>query len=530
LIAVGLDGYEPSVGSALMDAGTLPALAGVRSRSARFLLDHGSAQRTGLAWEHVSSGRSPEAAGRWSAVMLDPRTYRVWQEGTSLEPFTAGLRAPTVVFDPPYFDLDLAPATRGIVNWGAHDPGIAANARPHDLLGELMARFGPYPATEYLYGVVWPSAERTGAMAEALVRATDLRAEAACWLLETRLPDWQLGLIVAGELHSATEALWHGIDPAHPLHGLPSAEPAGRGLRAVYEAADRLVGRLVETFPDAGVVVFAMGGMGPNRSDVASMALLPELLFRHAFGRSLLRGPGTNGEMPMLGKDENWSVAVNSGFPVRRSRWSLLRAAGRFLPGPIRRALRPPPRTPPSQAEKPVRLSLNWMPASRYQPHWPAMRAFALPSFYDGRIRINLVGREAHGQVPLSDYQKACDEIEALLGGCRDSATGEPVVGEIERCAGSDPRILGPSAADLVVVWRGAAVGFDHPVMGRVGPLPFRRPGGHTGPFGMAYVSGHDVLPGDFGVRSSFDVVPTIVELLGERVPPRLSGRSLLAT
>jgi predicted AlkP superfamily phosphohydrolase/phosphomutase len=531
LLAIGLDGYEPSVADALMEEGALPMLAGLRRRSARFLLDHGAAQRTGLAWEHVSSGRSPEAAGRRSAVMLDPRTYRIWQEGTSLEPFTAGLHVPVVVFDPPYFDLDRAPSTRGVVNWGAHDPGVEVNARPHDLLAEMSARFGPYPARDYLYGVVWASAERTAAMGDALVRATDLRAEAARWLLQTRVPDWAFGLVVAGELHSATEGLWHGIDAAHPLHDLPSARPAGEGLRAVYRAVDRLVESLADAFCDATIVVFAMGGMGPNRSDVASMALVPELLFRRAFRRPLLRGMGANGGPPMLGADENWSVAVNARMAVPRTRWSLVRSAGaRLLPRPMRRVLRRagPPDAAPSG--RPVRLSLNWMPATRYQSYWPAMRAFALPSFYDGRIRINLKGREGKGLVALSDYHKECDEIEALLRACRDSITGEPVVDEVERCGGSDPLTLGPSAADLVVVWRGAAVGFDHPVLGRIGPLPFRRPGGHTGRFGMAYVSGAGITAGDFGVRSSFDVVPTVLQLLEEAAPPGLSGRSLLAT
>lgn len=534
LLAIGLDGYEPSLGDQLMAAGELPALARLRSRSARFLLDHGPAQRTGLAWEHVSSGRSPEAANRWSAVALDPCTYRVWQEGTSLEPFTACLTAPTVVFDAPYFDLDRAPATRGVVNWGAHDPGVELNARPLDLLTELESRFGPYPAKAWLYGIVWSSIERTRAMGDALVRATDLRAEAARWLLRTRLPDWRLGLVVTGELHSAIEGLWHGIDPTHPLHRLPSAGPAGEGLRAVYRAVDRLVGNLTETFSDAAVVVFAMGGMGPNRSDVASMALLPELLFRHAFGRPLLREPaawaGANGCLPMLGEDENWSVAVNARIPAQRSWWDLVHGAGsRLLPERVKRAVRRLTNPRPPVEKRALHLPLDWMPANHYQPYWQTMRVFALPSFYDGRIRINLVGRERDGKVALSDYAAVCDEVEGLVRACRDSATGESVVDYIERCGGSDPRTLGPSEADLVVVWRGAAVGFDHPGLGRVGPLPFRRPGGHTGPFGMAYVSGEGITAGDFGVKSSFDVVPTLIDLLGEAVPPGLSGHSLLA-
>ncbi len=543
VLAIGLDGYESSLGDKLMAAGELPALARLRSCSARFLLDHGPAQRTGLAWEQVSSGRSPQASSRWSAVAFDARTYEVWQEGTCLEPFTARLDTPAVIFDAPYFDLDRAPLTRGVVNWGAHDPGVETNARPMSLLAELESRFGPYPAKEWIYGIVWPSAEQARKMGDALVRATDRRAEAACWLLGERLPDWRLGLVVAGELHSAIEGLWHGIDPTHPLHRLPSAAPAADGLRAVYRAADRLVGRLIESFKEATVVVFAMGGMGPNRSDIPSMVLLPELLYRHAFGRPLMNEPeawaSASGGLPMLGEDEDWSMAVNAQIhahgsnaqlDARRSRRGLMRsAASHLLPEPVKRLVRRTVEQTTRASRGTSRQSLNWMPASRYQPFWRAMRFFALPSFSDGRIRINLAGRERDGQVLFSDYAAVCDEIEEILRSCRDSATGEAVVDAIERSGGSDPRRLGLSESDLVVVWRGAALGFDHPVMGRVGPVPYRRPGGHTGPFGVAYINGGGVTAGDFGVRSSFDVVPTIVDLLGETLPPGLSGSSLLA-
>ena len=50
-------------------------------------------------------------------------------------------------------------------------------------------------------------------------------------------------------------------------------------------------------------------------------------------------------------------------------------------------------------------LPLDWMPAAGYQRYWHWMPAFALPSFYDGRVRINLRGREASGIVIPADYQ-----------------------------------------------------------------------------------------------------------------------------
>ena len=113
-----------------MAAGEMPALADLCRRAARFRLDHGPAQRTGLAWEHVASGLSPEAGRRWAAVEFDPIAYDAWQEGARFAPWWAGLDRRVVVFDAPYVDLSRAPNTRGVVAWGAHDPGSPKAARP----------------------------------------------------------------------------------------------------------------------------------------------------------------------------------------------------------------------------------------------------------------------------------------------------------------------------------------------------------------------------------------------------------------
>src|SRR4029450_2459038 len=63
VVVIGLDGLEVTHAERLMAAGELPALADLGRRSARFLLDHGPAQRTGLAWGHVASGLPPGAGG-----------------------------------------------------------------------------------------------------------------------------------------------------------------------------------------------------------------------------------------------------------------------------------------------------------------------------------------------------------------------------------------------------------------------------------------------------------------------------------
>jgi predicted AlkP superfamily phosphohydrolase/phosphomutase len=541
VLALGLDGIEVTLAERLMAAGEMPALARLASRSARFRLDHGPAQRTGLAWEHVASGLSPDAGRRWAAVEFDPATYFTWQEGARFDPWWGGLDRKVVVFDTPYVDLRRASNTRGVVGWGAHDPGIDLDACPHELLAEFEGRFGAYPAPEWTYGMPFPSKTRTQTMGETLCRALDLRTRAARWLATERLDDWDLFLAVAGEAHGAMEGLWHGLDPGHPHHAHPSAPAAGEALLALHRALDRMIGELVSGADDAAVVAFTMGGMGPNNSDVSSMVLLPELLYRHAFGRRLLAVPSewsaAPGAVPVLNEEEPWARTSRAWVPdlahPESGRTSPIRAFARRLPAPVKAALRELRPAGGGHAQGATtttvgRQGLDWQPAARYRPHWPGMPAFALPSFYDGRIRVNLAGRERDGMVPPSRYEETLRELETLLRECRNPRTGEPVVEFFERSSTRDPLALAGSEADLLVIWRGVVAALEHPRLGLIGPVPLRRTGGHTGPHGMAYVAAPEIEPGDRGVRSSFDVVPTLARLMDAAPPAGVTGASLI--
>jgi predicted AlkP superfamily phosphohydrolase/phosphomutase len=507
LLALGLDGLALSVAEQLMAEGALPNLRALHEQSARHRLDHGDALLTGLAWEHFSIGRSPEDYGRHSAVDLDLQSYRVQQRGTRYPTFLNDVRAHTVVADVPYFDLAGTRAASGFTSWGAHDPGTIRESRPATLGAEIANRFGGYPGTKWIYGFVWPDERAAAEMAEKLKASVDLRTRITRWLLTERLPEWDLALVTAGELHSAIEALWHGIDPTHPLHGVASSGAAGRGVRAVYEATDRMVGELREARPDADLLLFSMHGMGANRSDVATMLLLPELLFRDAFGESAFTPspdwtPDEHGR-PMLAPGQDWSVAVNDRLRI------------------------PASVLPPEAAGRPV-SNLDFMPAARYQPAWHLMDAFALPSFYDGRIRINLAGRERHGRVPVEGYESCRQRLVDLLMNCRDALTGESVVEDIRLNDRTAPLDIDPTDYDLSVRWSHPALGLVHPDLGTIGPAPHRRTGGHGGP-GVAWIAAEGVVPGDHGEASSFDVVPTILQMIGERVPESISGRPLPA-
>ncbi|WP_457936050.1 hypothetical protein [Mesorhizobium sp. 10J20-29] len=523
VIAIGLDGFEPSIAQDMMGEGLLPFFSQISEQAACFDLDHGDARYTGLAWEHFSTGRAPDNYQRWSSVSFDRDTYSIAQQATRQAPFTAALDTRVLAFDVPYHEL-ASDNVVGIANWGAHDPGIFAHSCPHDLEAEIARKFGPYPAKDFIYGFVWPSKERTAEMASRLVEAARLRGKIAEWLTTKRLPDWELALIVFSEFHSGLEALWHGWDSSHPLHNAPSAEPARQGIRDLYIEVDSTLARLAGRFPDAIFSLFSPHGMGPNKGDLASMALLPELLYRHNFLRSHLRPipkAGGNNSLNLLAPND-WSQSVLPfvGPPPSKGLRSKIAKIRRIWES-----------RPSATSIADIEMPLDWMPATRYQRFWPRMAAFALPSFYDGRVRINLAGRERNGMVTLSGYERELDRMEILLRELRDLATGDPVVSDISRPVADDPHNAHDSQCDIRIEWRGICTGFRHPDIGEIGPIPYRRTGGHTGGYGFAAFHRSSLPAGHYGVRSTFDFVPTLVEMLGYQNSRdlALSGSSLLS-
>ncbi len=109
---------------------------------------------------------------------------------------------------------------------------------------------------------------------------------------------------------------------------------------------------------------------------------------------------------------------------------------------------------------------------------------------------------------------------------CRDSQTGEKIVDHIRPCERAAPLDVDPSDCDLNVRWSRAALGLVHPDLGTIGPVPYRRTGGHRG-HGIAWIDAEATMPGDYGITSSFDIVPTVLNMLGERSTGSVSGRAI---
>ena len=90
------------------------------------------------------------------------------------------------------------------------------------LLAELDARHGPHPAFGRESDPLWYSPEYLRAATDALVAGAGTRADVLIDLM-ARVPDWRLAIAIWSEEHSGGHCMWHGVDPASPVHDTPSA-------------------------------------------------------------------------------------------------------------------------------------------------------------------------------------------------------------------------------------------------------------------------------------------------------------------
>jgi predicted AlkP superfamily phosphohydrolase/phosphomutase len=545
---IGLDAADWNFMEDLIGSGYLPTLARLRRESATCSLSH-RMPFTERVWETLLLGGDPPTTG----VVFDGASYRTFHRGARPDlPFfaRAGL-GEVVAFDVPWMSLAHGVEGVQITGWGEANLEYPRAARPPGLLREIEARFGPHPARTSK-AVKWfdHDEDSLDSFVGDLVEGARRRVEICRWLL-ARAPDWRLFITAMSEAHLGGELLWHGIDGDHPLADDVTRAVAHSRLTRIYSALDLELSRLIESLPsDTHVIVFSLQGMERNLGDLASTVLLPELLHRWEFQRAFLSSPDNNGWKergcpPIVPpSDQTWWEYMDAAIPTSRTA-RVKGAVGSIAPWLVRLKRRFDPRIPGAATDEPIDSTeettrtpeeigeplapLDYQIACRFRPLWNRMKAFALPSYSDGRIRVNLQSRESKGVVPPAAYAKLCDDVEALLTASRDPRTGSPVIGDIYRPRESDPFDPQNPEADLIVEWSACVDALEYDGIGMVGPFPFYRTGGHT-PHGFALVAGPGIEPQDVGERPARDLARTAVALLGAEAPRDLAGASIVGS
>lgn len=551
LIAIGLDAAEWWLVEELMARGQMPNLAALRDRGVAARLRNVREYRSELPWTLFWTGRSASTNGYWSTVKFDPASYEVYETGAYHgDPFWRELPSGSVVtFDVPHIPVFRGRDDRQVTAWGAHSPQYARASQPAGLLTDLEQRFGEHPAFERDHEACWFDSDHMRQLRDALVVGADRRATIVSELAAAE--DWQLLITVMSEPHSIGHHAWHGVMPGHPAAGAPGAVEAGAHVRDVYAAVDEAVGRIAASAPDAAVVVYALHGMQPNTNELTSLLMLPELLHRAHFGKASLRAappPWSPARLRIPADYHSWGMEVvrlraeERGQRLRRdlrvlmperavrAKHALARRLGRPVPKrePFDRAAVEPESFASAEDLAAARVSCEWQPPCWWSHRWPEMPWFALPTYSDGHIRINLAGRERDGVVRPEDYERTCESLAAMLRKLKNGTNGRPAVEDVAFVRRDDPFDPDGPSADVVVFWSEPAFVVDHPDHGRIGPLPYRRTGEHSSN-GFMIAAGPGIPHADLGSRDAADVPPTLLGLLGATRPDDVVGVDLLA-
>jgi predicted AlkP superfamily phosphohydrolase/phosphomutase len=537
VIAIGLDSVEPSLLEAWMDAGALPNLARLRAEGVYGRLESADRQfKAEVPWTCFLTGCSARTIGYWGPVVYDPASYGVHDVNAydfeEYAPFyELGDEFRVAVVDMPQTKLSERVNGIQVLGWGSHSPQSPSASLPAGLLEEIRSRYGEHPLFLEDSIVRWKR-DSAQQFLDGLTVGVARRA-AICRDL-VREP-WNLFLTVFGEFHSASHYLWHFSQP-HPLaRSLPNPDDP---LRRIMQAIDGAIGQIVAEAPQpASVIVFSVHGAEANNMDLTSNLFLPELLYRFSFpGRTALAPPRACPPLRSAPRLPSRNIWMLDAWNLRDERNPLKPFLRRHVPHELYHRLHldrvtgPGERTPLRQHPAGAAY-LSWLPSSWYMPVWPEMMAFALPSFSDGYVRINLRGREPRGVVEPSEYGRVGEGICALLDSLRDARTGKRVVLEVRWIRSSpdddDPRL---PPADLLVLWDPDATTdvVESERFGRIGPVPYHRTGGHSArgfllARGPGLRAGARLPDGDV-----LDVTPTILAMVGAPIPSHHEGKALV--
>ncbi|MBT9317209.1 alkaline phosphatase family protein [Leptothoe spongobia] len=543
VIAIGLDATEPALLEGWISTGKLKNLAKLLETGSYQRLQNIGYYRAETPWTTFLTGCTPQTTGYWGPVKYHASTYDVEKVGAykfeGLSPFYALDDQKVAVFDMPQTTLVDGLNGVQVLAWGAHSPQVARGSQPASLFETLTKQFGEHPAFGRDHANIY-SRSSIATLQQRLEIGIDRRGQICSHFLKN--DEWDLLLTVFGEAHAAGHYMWHLNESSHPLY--PDQVTKGKNsLLSVFQAIDTAIGEIVEAAPkDSTVVVFSAHGMQNNNLDVTSTFFLAELLYRWNF-------PGK------IGFSHNPNQKVQEpikGMRARR-RWYQQIWAQKHDKNPLTRFLRAQMPTKAHRIFDQFRRLLgykntsdfvspytlqntggdfDWQSATWYKPAWSRMKAFALPSFSEGYVRINLKGRDAEGIVEPEDYDAVCDEVIAELKALVDSRSGQPVVQEVIKtrthAMQSDD---GLPDADLVVMWNEEYLTdiIQSPSFGTIGPVPYQRTGSHT-PNGFLLINGPDhESKKSSSVASALDLAPTILDLMGVSIPDYFEGNSLVS-
>ena len=456
VLAIGIDAAESTLVRQLIGQDELPALKSLLADGRWLRVQSPAHIGSGAVWPTFMTGAEPETHGIYSEWSWKPESMSLRRyNGLHLTPFWTRPALQNIrigVFDVPFAQPVGMAEGFEVSEWWAHDTTDAGlQAGPTEILA-LVKKSPAHPLSANRFVNTTPNNQiNLKELTAACVEGARLRGELAQTLIRETKP--RLSLMVFPEAHHAGHQMWHTVQPDHFVYNsrqLNNGRAVPQMLKDVYRAVDAQIAGLVEAAgSDATVMVFALHGMRPA---LGFPAFLAPLLCERGFSRLA-----------------NW----RSQSWTKRA-LSLLAATKRHTPEELKKLYYR--LTPTVATHKLARPTM--IPAY----DWANTRAFSLPTDQYGWIRVNLIGREAQGSVPLDQYDQTCSELKDLLLGLVND-DDQPLVQDVVRTAADAESALSNPLPDLVVHWHDTAFAWPVRIKGsnvRAEPVGKKSTGQHA--------------------------------------------------
>lgn len=497
VIVVGLDAATMSVIEQYVAEGGLPNISRMLRSGGSGLLLSTPNMHSASSWSSIITGRNP---GQHGLYVFSDRDFATNEQVI----YTGRDRKCESIFG----ILARAGKTAGMVNVpmtypaesapgsfmisGLDAPVFDEKAFSTASLREEMKRFVGYAPTPPELPKVMAAGDLDAAI-DLWVKLTRTRTDAAKYLIETYRPDFFMVVYTCTDW--VQHYFWKYTDTRHPEYDSNEAARYQGTIRRFYEMMDAHIGELRAVCGDeANMIVVSDHGMGCH-----TQASFHVVEYLQECGLMELR-PAEPPDSQVLGD----------------LRESAKRMAKAILPESMKKAIK----AVVGETAAPIAQK------NRFYSRVVWERTVAYTEHGRNVININLKGRNKHGIVDPADYDKVCDEVIAKLQEWRDPDTGLQVVQKVTRRAQMYRGEHTSHASDMYVFWNPDAI-LQRPVPDAIRQKRFWWNGAHR-PHGVVICEGSKIRPASTTSNAIvYDIVPTVLHLLGVEQPAGLDGRVL---
>ena len=491
LLIIGFDGATFDLIRPWAEQGHLPNLAQLMQKGVHGDLHSTLPPVTSPAWPTFMTGCNPGKHGVFDFIQPQGANFSlvnstrikqptIWQRLSGLDWQVGVLNVP-VTYPPQPLN--------GFMVTGILSPKNVTISYPDDLIGRYEAEIGPYrvaPNIQYKSGIEAEFAEDIYGL---------VRAHGDWGLKFMQNEAWDVLMVHFIALDIMKHALWRFMDHTHPRF---EPSPYEHAIRDGYALVDAYIGRMLDQLPpDTSVIIMSDHGFGPLHKMVnLNIYLMQKGLLRlkkdawtQLKSFAFQRGLTPSGAFKMASKIGIQNLATRVSKNTRNQ------IVGKFLSFD----------------------SVDWG------------RTVAYSMGHVGQVYLNVAGREPEGIVMANNYESTRREVADALRELRDEDGRSLVTNIIAR----HETYHGPYTQfgpDLHLVLDDYNI-IAYPLFATEGKVITQQIRGDSGCHrseGIFIATGPNIKQGvQLPESNILDLAPTMLHMLGEKVPTIFDGRVL---